>query len=103
MMGFAIFCGDMVHRMSDGWFFLKIWAVARHIRRMDEYQRRIVLESLAIAAAVTAGVSFTCGFPGLLRAGRFTAATTPQRAWRSLAQLPWSQHSVPRYTGASPS
>jgi hypothetical protein len=32
-------------------FMLAVWAVARHIRRIDEYMRMLVLEGLAIAAA----------------------------------------------------
>ena len=41
---------------------LAIWAIARHFRRMDEFMRLRSLESLAIAAAVTAGLSLTYGF-----------------------------------------
>jgi hypothetical protein len=43
-------------------FFLMTWAVARQVGRMDEYQRGRMLETLAIAAAITAGLSFTYGF-----------------------------------------
>ena len=43
-------------------FFLMIWAIARQVGRMDEYQRGVMLETFAIAAAVTAGVTFTYGF-----------------------------------------
>lgn len=43
-------------------FGLMIWALARHLSRIDEYQRARMLESCAIAAAITAGVSFTYGF-----------------------------------------
>jgi hypothetical protein len=43
-------------------FMLAVWAVARHIGRIDEYMRKLVLESIAIAAAVTAGWTFTYGF-----------------------------------------
>jgi hypothetical protein len=43
-------------------FFLAVWAVARQLRRVDEFQRQITLENLALAAAVTAGASFTYGF-----------------------------------------
>jgi hypothetical protein len=43
-------------------FLLAIWAIARQVRRMDEYQRILILESFAIAAAITAGLSFTYGF-----------------------------------------
>ena len=41
---------------------LSIWAIARHFKRMDEFIRLRSLESLAIAAAVTAGLSLTYGF-----------------------------------------
>ena len=41
---------------------LAIWAIARQFRRMDEFVRLRTLESLAIAAAITAGLSLTYGF-----------------------------------------
>ena len=41
---------------------LAIWAIARHFRRMDEFLRLRSLESLSIAAAVTAALSLTYGF-----------------------------------------
>jgi hypothetical protein len=41
---------------------LSIWAIARHFKRMDEFVRLRSLESLAIAAAATAGLSLTYGF-----------------------------------------
>jgi hypothetical protein len=41
---------------------LAIWAIARQFRRMDEFVRLRSLEGLAIAAAVTAGLSLTYGF-----------------------------------------
>jgi hypothetical protein len=41
---------------------LAVWAIARHFRRMDEFLRLRSLEGLAIAAAVTAGLSLTYGF-----------------------------------------
>jgi len=43
-------------------FALMLWAVVRQVRRMDEFIRQLFLENIAIAAAVTAGVSFTYGF-----------------------------------------
>ncbi len=43
-------------------FMLALWAVVRMFQRIDEYQRLWTLENLAIAAAVTAGVTFTYGF-----------------------------------------
>jgi hypothetical protein len=43
-------------------FFLAIWAVARHLGRIDEYQRRMMLDTFAIGSAVTAAVTFSYGF-----------------------------------------
>jgi hypothetical protein len=41
---------------------LTIWVIVRQFRRIDEYIRLKTLESLAIAAAVTAAWTFTYGF-----------------------------------------
>jgi hypothetical protein len=41
---------------------LAVWAIARHFGRMDEFLRLRSLEGLAIAAAITAGLSLTYGF-----------------------------------------
>ena len=41
---------------------LAIWAIARHLARVDEYIRQVTLENISIAAAVTAGASLTYGF-----------------------------------------
>lgn len=43
-------------------FGLMIWAVVRQFRRIDEFIRQSSLENIAIAAAVTAGWTFTYGF-----------------------------------------
>jgi hypothetical protein len=43
-------------------FGLAIWAIARHVKRIDEYKRQIFLETFAIAAATTAALTFTYGF-----------------------------------------
>ncbi|HEU4852516.1 MAG TPA: hypothetical protein VFT37_10230 [Telluria sp.] len=43
-------------------FGLAIWAMVRQFGRMDEYIRRVQLENLGIATAITAGLSFTYGF-----------------------------------------
>ena len=43
-------------------FGLMIWAIARHLARIDEYQRRRLLEAIALGAAITAGLTFTYGF-----------------------------------------
>lgn len=38
------------------------WAILRHVRRLDELQRRSVLESLAFSFAITAFGTFAWGF-----------------------------------------
>ena len=43
-------------------FFLALWAIGRHLMRIDEYMRKFTLENIAVAAAVTAGATFTYGF-----------------------------------------
>jgi hypothetical protein len=43
-------------------FGLAIWAIARHFGRIDEYMRQTLLESTAIGAAITCGLTFTYGF-----------------------------------------
>lgn len=43
-------------------FCLMLWAIARHLGRVDEYLRRYLLESFALAAALTAGLTFSYGF-----------------------------------------
>ena len=42
--------------------FIIVWVIARQFRRMDEFVRLRSLESIAVAAAVTAGLTFTYGF-----------------------------------------
>ena len=39
-----------------------VWVLARHLGRVDEFIRITTLENMAIAAAATAGISFTYGF-----------------------------------------
>ena len=56
-------------------FGAAIWAIARHLARIDEYQRRRILENVALAAALTAGLTFTYGFletAGFPRLSMFT-------------------------------
>ncbi len=43
-------------------FGMAIWAIARHLRRIDEYVRQTLLETFAIGAAITAAVTFSYGF-----------------------------------------
>jgi len=39
-----------------------LWVIVRHFARIDEYQRMRALENLGLAAAITAGLTFTYGF-----------------------------------------
>lgn len=39
-----------------------LWAIARHLNRVDEYLRRFLLDSFALGAALTAGLTFSYGF-----------------------------------------
>lgn len=60
--------------MQEGWlrtlvlvtpmigFGMMIRTVARHVARIDEYQRIRLLENIAIAAAITMAGTFTYGF-----------------------------------------
>lgn len=45
-----------------GPFLLAIWAIVRLLQRVDEYVRLQLLETVSIAAAVTAATTFTYGF-----------------------------------------
>lgn len=43
-------------------FLGMIWAIARHVRSIDEYLRQFMLETWAIAAGLTAAATFSYGF-----------------------------------------
>jgi hypothetical protein len=52
-----------------------IWAIARRLRRADDYVRQRLPENVALAAALTAGLTFTYGFletAGLSRLSMFS-------------------------------
>jgi hypothetical protein len=64
--------------------FVVIGVIARHFARVDEYQRRWMLESIAIAAGVTAGGTFTYGFfenAGFPHVSMFNVLPTMGFAW----------------------
>lgn len=50
------------------------WAVLRHVRRVDEYQRRILLEGLAVGFALAMIAAITLG---LLSAAGLVLAAAP--------------------------
>lgn len=65
-------------------FGVALWAMVRHFGRMDEYIRRVQLENIAIAAAVTAGLSFTYGFletAGFPKLSMFSVWVTMGSTW----------------------
>ncbi len=76
-------------------FMLAVWAVVRQIRRADEFVRKVTLEHLAIAAAVTAGWTFTYGFlenAGFPRLSMFTVWPVMGAVWGVLACLDNLRH-----------
>lgn len=71
-------------------FGLAVWAVARQLRRIDEYLRQTTLEAIAIAAAVTAGVTFTYGFleaAGYPRLSMFAVWPIMASAWLAVCTV----------------
>ena len=69
-------------------FMLAVWAIVRQIRRSDEFIRKTTLEHVAIAAAITAGWTFTYGFlenAGYPRLSMFTVWPVMGAAWGVLA------------------
>ena len=67
---------------------LAIWAIVRQFRRVDEYLRRVTLEHLGIAAAVTAGWTITYGFlenSGFPRLSMFVVWPVMAGVWAVLA------------------
>lgn len=76
-------------------FALMIRAVARQLSRIDEYLRRVTLENIALAAAITAALSFTYGFletAGFPRLSMFSVWIAMGASWLvvTLAR-PWLQ------------
>ena len=69
-------------------FGLMIRAIARHVARIDEYQRQRLLESLALAFAITGGVTFTYGFletAGFPRLSMFTVWIVMGVSWGAVS------------------
>ncbi|MES2149119.1 MAG: hypothetical protein V4508_04910 [Pseudomonadota bacterium] len=65
-------------------FCLMIWVIVRQFKRVDEFVRKETLETLALAAAITAGLSFTYGFletAGYPRLSMFTIWPVMGGAW----------------------
>jgi hypothetical protein len=65
-------------------FGLMIRAIARHVARIDEYQRQRLLETIALSAAITGAVTFTYGFletAGFPRLSMFSVWIIMGSAW----------------------
>jgi hypothetical protein len=71
-------------------FGLMIRAIARHVRRIDEYQRQRLLESLALAFGITGAVTFTYGFletAGFPRLSMFTVWIIMGGSWGAVCAV----------------
>jgi hypothetical protein len=69
-------------------FLLALWAIIRQFKRVDEFVRLRTLENVAIAAAVTAGGTFTYGFlenVGFPRLSMFAVWPLMGAAWGVVA------------------
>jgi hypothetical protein len=71
-------------------FGLMIRAMARHIARIDEYQRQRLLETLALAFGITGAVTFTYGFletAGFPRLSMFTVWIIMGASWAAVSGM----------------
>ncbi|SHG94843.1 hypothetical protein [Massilia sp. CF038] len=71
-------------------FMLALRVMVRQMARMDEFLRRTRLENLAMAAAITAGLSFTYGFlelAGFPKLSMFSVWCVLGGAWASITFL----------------
>ena len=76
-------------------FLLAVWAIVRQIHRSDEFIRKTTLEHVAIAAAVTAGWTFTYGFlenAGYPKLSMFTVWPVMGAVWGVLAIIDNLRH-----------
>ncbi len=71
-------------------FGLMIRAIARHVARIDEYQRQRLLETIALSAAITGGVTFTYGFletAGFPRLSMFYVWVVMGASWAAVSAM----------------
>lgn len=76
-------------------FLLAVWAIVRQIHRSDEFIRKTTLGHVAIAAAITAGWTFTYGFlenAGYPRLSMFTVWPVMGAVWGALAIIDHLRH-----------
>jgi hypothetical protein len=80
-------------------FGLMIRAVARHVARIDEYQRLRLLESVALAGAITGAVTFSYGFletAGFPKVSMFSVWIVMGASWLlvNLVRGMWARRAV---------
>lgn len=71
-------------------FGLMIRAIARHVARIDEYQRQRLLETLALAFGITGALTFTYGFletAGFPRLSMFTVWIIMGGSWAAVSGM----------------
>jgi hypothetical protein len=71
-------------------FGLMIRAIARHVARIDEYQRQRILETIALSAAITGAVTFTYGFletAGFPRLSMFSVWVIMGASWAAVSGM----------------
>ena len=71
-------------------FGLMIRAIARHLARIDEYQRQRLLETIALSAAITGAVTFTYGFletAGFPRLSMFSVWVIMGASWGAVSGM----------------
>lgn len=76
-------------------FLLATRAIVRVIRDTDEFLRKTTLEHLAIAAAGTAGITFTYGFlevAGFPRLSMFMVWPVMGALWVTASLVHWLRH-----------
>lgn len=69
---------------------LVVWAIARQIHRVDEYGRKVMLETIAIAFGITAAWTLTYGFlenDGFPKLSMFTVWPVMGAAWIAAALI----------------
>src|SRR4051812_2173236 len=71
-------------------FALMIRAIARHVARIDEYQRQRLLETIALSSAITGAVTFTYGFletAGFPRLSMFSVWIVMGASWALVSRM----------------
>jgi hypothetical protein len=71
-------------------FGLMIRAIARHLARIDEYQRLRLLETIALSSAITGAVTFTYGFletAGFPRLSMFSVWIIMGASWAAVSGM----------------